>query len=124
MFGKKKKYFADVDVSGYLSSETVDKIIKGQREIEKAMFTGKLEEVLHPKSIKIHTFSTNSGYYEDAIDWTLENDTFIKKWIDSETECMYSLILFPNNEPERVFVTRDIFSKIYKYRYDDCEDLL
>lgn len=127
MLGKKKKYFADVDVSEYLSSETVDRIIKGQREIERAMFTGNLDAVLRSdrqRSVKIHTFSVRSGYYEDSIDWTEENDAFISKWIDKETGCLYSLILFPNDEPENVSVTRDIFRKVYKYRYDDCEDLL
>lgn len=127
MLGKKKKYFADVDVSDCLSSETVDRIIKGQREIEKAMFTGKLDTVLrsdNQRSVKIHIFSVRSGYYEDSIDWTEENDAFISKWIDKETGCLYSLILFPNDKPENVSVTRDIFRKVYKYRYDDCEDLL
>lgn len=135
MLGKKKKYFADVDASDYLSKETVNKIIREQQKIERAMFTGTLDEVLHPNEqlslsdvlpryVKIHTFSVRSGYYEDEIEWNVENDAFISKWIDRETGCLYSLILFPNDEPENVSVTRDIFKKVYKYRYDDCEDVL
>lgn len=133
MFGKKKKHFSTIDVSEYLPSETVDRIIKGQRAIEKAIFTGELDPVLRSdkqlslfetvtKSVTIHTFSVRNGYHEDIIDWTEENDAFINKWIDKETNCLYSLILFPNDEPENVYVTRDIFEKLYRYQYEDFKE--
>ena len=118
-----------------ISPDMVEHIISEQEKIRKAMLSGTLNEYINnntdrqlslddvsPKAITVHTFSVKNGYYKDAIEWTEENNAFINKWIDRETNSLYALILFPNGVAENVTVTREIFEKVYDCRCSERED--
>lgn len=68
--------------------------------------------------VLVHTISTERRYYKDVITREEDSEAFINKWIDTETNCLYTIYTKVNDGIENITVTRDIFEAVYKQLCD------
>ena len=70
-----------------------------------------------PGEILTHTISTKHGYYKDVTVRTDENTDLIEKWIDKDTGCLYMVVVYQDDKPENISVTKDVFDILYKNQF-------
>lgn len=74
---------------------------------------------LQPEStpVVIHNLSTKHGYYKDEMAWDEESDSYIRRWIDKDTNSIYNIVDEVNGEIESITVTKDIFETMHAKFY-------
>lgn len=82
-----------------------------------SLFDGLSVENCGEGEILTHTISTKHGYYKDVTVRTEENSDLIDKWLDKNTGCLYMVVVYQDDKPENISVTKDVFDTLYKSHF-------